>query len=213
MYRSPTLSGTGPLRISKPRSLPHWYRSQGAYFITFRLAGSLPADVLCAAREGLQRWLITHPGADDQALARMRFVSLERVLHDSTDVSFRNEQEYGFVQDALHHFDGRRYHLAAWCVMPNHVHVVLQLCGEHQIDAIVQSWKRFTATRINRLRGVTGALWQKEYFERLIRDDEELGRCIRYTLANPAKGGLRGWRWVGVGSPQSRDAIGMGRRE
>lgn len=211
MYRSPTLSGTGPLRISKPRSLPHWYRSQGAYFITFRLAGSLPAEVLRTVRERLQRWRVTHPEADDQMFARVRFVSLERVLHDSTDASFRNEHEYGLVQGALHCFDGSRYRLAAWCVMPNHVHVVLQLCGENQIDAIVQSWKRFTSTRINRLRRAAGPLWQKEYFDRLIRDEEELGRCVRYTLANPVKAGLRDWRWAGLGSQQSLDALGLGR--
>jgi REP element-mobilizing transposase RayT len=103
------------------------------------------------------------------------------------------------VQDTLLHFDGERYDLIAWCVMPNHVHVVMSLRGDHTLNRILDSWKTFTARNANQILGRSGErFWQAEYFDRLVRDDEHLRRVVKYVYENPQRAGLAQWEWVGV---------------
>ncbi|MDP2897030.1 MAG: type ISP restriction/modification enzyme [bacterium] len=94
------------------------------------------------------------------------------------------------VQDALLHFEGQRYHLCAWCIMPNHVHVVVQALAGHELQDILHSWKSFTATKINRLLHRQGALWERESFNHLIRRAEHVERFVYYTEHNPVAAGL-----------------------
>ncbi|HEX2833260.1 MAG TPA: transposase [Thermoanaerobaculia bacterium] len=98
----------------------------------------------------------------------------------------------GIVASAITHFDGVRYELHAWCVMPNHVHVLLHVLHGDDLPKIVHSWKSFTAHRIGE-----GEIWQREYFDRLVRSPEELSDTRAYIRANPAKAGLLDWPWVG----------------
>lgn len=97
---------------------------------------------------------------------------------------------------ALRHFDGRRHRLAAWCVMPNHVHVVVTPIGGHGLPPILKSWKGFSGKEANRLLGRAGDFWQPEYYDHLIRDEADFVHAIRYVLGNPAKAGLVDWPWV-----------------
>ncbi|HYR29492.1 MAG TPA: transposase [Thermoanaerobaculia bacterium] len=102
-------------------------------------------------------------------------------------------REYApIVAGALQYFDGSRYELRAWCVMPNHVHVLLHVERGDAVPKIVHSWKSFTAHAIGR-----GVIWQREYFDRLVRGVEDYGRTTAYIRANPAKAGLGAWPWVG----------------
>jgi len=90
------------------------------------------------------------------------------------------------VAAALQHFDGQRYDLLAFVVMDDHVHVVVgPRCV--RLERIVHSWKSFTAHAIG-----GGRLWQPEYQDRIIRDDTELRRTVRYVLENPGR------RWPGA---------------
>jgi hypothetical protein len=89
-----------------------------------------------------------------------------------------------------------RYRLHAWCIMPNHVHVVVEPFAGHELPEILHSWKSFTAKTANRLLGRTGGFWQDEYYDHLIRDTEEYFHAIGYVLENPARAGLRDWPWV-----------------
>lgn len=89
------------------------------------------------------------------------------------------------VEDALLHFSEIRYRTIAWVVMPNHVHALIEPLPEHHLADIVHSWKSFTANRINRLVGRRGPLWQREYWDRYIRDMEHLQSTIAYIYANP----------------------------
>ena len=98
------------------------------------------------------------------------------------------------VANAITHFDGSRYRLHAWCVMPNHVHVVLS--ANDRLDSIVHSWKSFTANEANRLLNRDGKFWQDDYFDRMIRTPQELERTIAYVVGNPMKAGLVDWPFV-----------------
>jgi len=102
------------------------------------------------------------------------------------------------VVDTLKLFDSQRYELLAWCVMPNHVHVVLQLFPGVQLSTVVHSWKSFTAKQANRILNRSGTFWQREYYDRLMRDGNELDRAIAYVANNPIRAGLKDWPFVEV---------------
>ena len=94
------------------------------------------------------------------------------------------------VAQALQHFDGERYALRSWVVMPNHVHVLVTPNVGHKLGDILHSWKRFTAQEINRLLGSSGQLWQRESYDHIVRDAEALARIADYIEGNPGKAGL-----------------------
>jgi REP element-mobilizing transposase RayT len=100
------------------------------------------------------------------------------------------------VANALRHFDGERYKLHAWCVMPNHVHVIVEPIAMHKLSDILHSWKSFTATAANRLLRRTGTFWQEEYYDHLIRDADDYLHSLQYLLNNPKAAGLLDWPWV-----------------
>jgi REP element-mobilizing transposase RayT len=87
--------------------------------------------------------------------------------------------------------------------MPNHVHVVVQPRDLFGLAWILHSWKSYSGQMANRLLGRRGAFWQREYYDHLIRDGEELGKAIRYTAENPVEAGLADWRWVWVAADWS----------
>jgi REP element-mobilizing transposase RayT len=90
--------------------------------------------------------------------------------------------------------------MRAWVVMPNHVHVVIWPKPPNTLSGILHSWKSFTAHEINKLLPEKAVpFWQRESYDHLIRDEDELGRCCQYTLMNPVNAGLCAeghlWRW------------------
>jgi len=103
------------------------------------------------------------------------------------------------VQDALLHFDGERYRLLEWCIMPNHVHVLIEVKQGHFMGSVVRSWKVFTALKANRILGRQGSFWMPSYFDRYIRNFEHLATVREYIRDNPVKAGLcaapGSWRW------------------
>ena len=111
------------------------------------------------------------------------------------------------VVTALRYFDKKRYNLDAWCVMPNHVHVVVRPIAPsdsalYLLGSIVHSWKSYTAKQANKILRRSGEFWQREYYDHLIRDEEEFWHFIEYTLENPVKAGLcrrwEEWPWSGL---------------
>ena len=101
-----------------------------------------------------------------------------------------DHQLAAIVEGSLLHFQGERYALSAWCVMPNHVHVVVTPFSDHSLSRILHSWKSFSAHEINRLLGNTGSVWEEESFDHLVRNERELERFVHYTESNPVTAGL-----------------------
>ena len=89
--------------------------------------------------------------------------------------------------------------MLAWCLMPNHVHVVMEPLAAYPLGGIVRSWKTFTARRANAVLGRTGAFWYEDYFDRFMRDEDHFSRTVHYVEENPVKAGLvaaaADWRW------------------
>ncbi|MBL8548125.1 MAG: transposase [Hyphomonadaceae bacterium] len=107
------------------------------------------------------------------------------------------------VARALRFHDHERYELAAWCVMPNHVHVLLTTKQKFELGAIVRTWKQFSANSINKAVGRSGAVWAADYFDRYVRDQAQFDTAKRYIEMNPVVAGLcdkaEDWRFSSVG--------------
>jgi REP element-mobilizing transposase RayT len=117
--------------------------------------------------------------------------------------ALRNPACAQVVQSALRYFDGDRYNLHAWCVMPNHVHVVVEPLAANRLPKIVHSWKSFTAKQCKRIlaqKQQGSAFWHPEYYDHLIRDPVDFENQVGYVLRNPDHAHLGNWPWVGRGS-------------
>jgi len=123
------------------------------------------------------------------------------------------------VQETLLHFDGDRYRLLAWVVMPNHVHVLIGTMDGHPLHAVVQAWKSFTSRHANRILGRAGTFWQPEYFDRFVRNEAHFEAAVRYIHENPVKAHLVGraedWQFSSARhcvSPGSAGVLARNRR-
>ncbi len=94
------------------------------------------------------------------------------------------------VMNCLMEGHGKDFRVHAAVVMPNHVHAVLEIHPGSRLSLVAQRIKGASSRQINKLLGRRGRLWQPEYFDRLIRNEDHLRRCIGYTLWNPVKAGL-----------------------
>jgi REP element-mobilizing transposase RayT len=198
---------SGFATIRQRKRLPHWEAPNSIYFVTFRLADSLPANVL--QRIKADRRLATMNALERGPLQSLTEKTREKRLFSKRVEEYldrgagacllRSPSLAGIVAMTLAHFDGLRYKLYAWCVMPNHVHVVLRPYeSSFPLAGILHSWKSFSAQRINAHLKRRGAVWQREYYDHLLRDEAQLARAVRYVAENPVRAGLKNWKWVEV---------------
>jgi putative transposase len=188
------------IRVTKNR-LPHWQQNGAVYFITFRLGDALPRNLLERWKEERNAWLKWHPlpwSADMEREYHRRFSRrIEEWLdaHHGSCILRRHRcaQE---IAAAFHHFDGTRINIVSFVVMPNHVHALFAPMHEWPLEKIVHSWKRQSAVRINRLTDSTRALWQRDYFDRLVRNEQHFARCVRYIRSNSEKARLRPGEYI-----------------
>ena len=195
------------LVIRRGAYLPHWIREGATYNVAFRLADSLPAEVVEAWKrerekiasnaQSQERALTPH---EEERLRKLYSEKVEKYLDASHGECWLKDPRLAvIVRDALCHFDGQRYNILAWCVMPNHVHAVVRPAAGHDLSGILHSWKSFTANRINQILGRTGEVWQAESYDHLIRDEGDFQHTVAYVLDNPRAAGLDKWSWCGMG--------------
>jgi REP element-mobilizing transposase RayT len=186
--------------------LPHWEDSPATYFVTFRLADSLPKAAIDRIEFERKAILATAQamGRKPSLLERMRLAEVfndkvEAYLDAGSGEQYLAESRVAqAVTNTLLHFDRIRYRLFTWCVMPNHVHVVFQPLAGRELSEIVHTWKSYSAKEANRILGRVGAFWQREYYDHLVRNEKEFLRVVRYVKDNPRKAKLTDWPWVGV---------------
>jgi REP element-mobilizing transposase RayT len=198
------LSRGGDVSIRNRGHLPHWEAAAATYFVTFRLADSLPHEALreiLFARKGIPATAAlmgrTISEAERKRLLKLHSPRIEQYLNAGAGACFLgNEDLAKVVADSLRQFDGARYRLFAWCVMPNHVHVVFQALAGNSLARILHSWKSFSAKQANRILHRSAEFWQREYYDRLVRDTSEFHRALQYVVDNPKRAGLKDWAWV-----------------
>jgi len=197
------------------RHLPHVQLPGATLFITFRLAGSIPVAVLEQLRDEADLVEATLARiADPEERAQQAYLE-QRRMFGKWDMALDTAQNGPFwlrdprianlVAESLHHRDGQVYDLDAFCIMPNHVHVVFTPLPKadgtyHAMSAIMHSLKRYTAREANLVLGRSGSFWQHENYDHVVRDEAELRRIILYVVHNPVKAGLvehwEDWKWT-----------------
>ncbi len=173
--------------------LPHFDRPGLIQGITFRLHDSMPAIQL-------ERWaqeLKALPPSKQDVERQKRIAAY---LDAGAGACWLKKPPIaGMVEEALLYFDGDRYRLLAWVVMPNHVHVLSEMKPDWPLEKVISSWKTWTAKRANEFLGRSGIFWCRDFHDRYIRDREHLENAKRYIEQNPVKARLckkaEDWRW------------------
>lgn len=165
------------LTISSGENLPHWQCNNAIYHISFRLADSVPQSVR-------ERWLrereclIANSKQHGKELSeeterKAQYLYSERIekyLDVGYGKCYLSKAEIAkLVANSFTHFDNVRYRLHAWCIMPNHVHVIVEAMPDNDLSKIIHSWKSYTAHRANEILGLTGAFWQRDAYNHIIR--------------------------------------------
>ena len=207
--------------------LPH-YEANGNYqFITYRLADSLPQKVLkdLPALEAPLSTIKNNLGAPLSSAAKEVAVERRKYVESHLDKGWgscllREPEVAGKVIEAWKYFDDIKYDLIAYVVMPNHVHLLIKNYEGVKLGDCVRSWKLFVSNFVSkneRLRmkflghvEVEGAaqesnaskkftVWQREYWDRFIRDEKHFNKSVNYIFNNPVKAGLcktiQDWTW------------------
>ncbi|RZK26868.1 MAG: hypothetical protein EOO63_14175 [Hymenobacter sp.] len=175
------------------RNLPHWLPPGSTLFLTFRLAGTLPSEVLARYHA---EWALEDQAVqrEETTYARQRryFGRFDTLLAGAPGPTWLwHETVAGIVKESLHYYDEKAYQLNCYCIMPNHVHVLLTLPDEAPtLSRTLQSIKSYTAARANKLLERNGAFWHRETYDHICRDAAEVQRINSYILLNPVKAGL-----------------------
>ena len=179
-----------PIGFVRGGNLPHWRQEGVTYFVTWRTADSMPRERVEQWQREREEWLAQHPEPHSESekaeYDRLFSERWEKWLDECHGECLLARPELkAVVESALRHFDGQRYRLDAFVVMPNHVHVLVTPLGAHRLSEIVQNWKSYTAHEINRRLGRKGSFWQKESFDHIVRSADEMERLRKYIRDNP----------------------------
>ena len=183
---------------------PHWSQAGVIVFITARLHDSIPTEVFSRWEREKQDWIERHGGQGYWADALTKLLEslqaefqqhFSRCRDDLLDdclgqCVLRDPANAAIVADSLLHFDGDRYRMGDFVIMPNHFHLLAAFPDEASMQAQCDSWLHFTATQINRRTGSKGKLWQQEPFDHLIRSSEQYDYLRDYIANNPKKARL-----------------------
>ncbi len=167
------------------RFLPHYDAANKLQVITYRLADSLPQSV-------------------NSQFQNLDNIQYRKGVDDCLDKGYgacllTKEYNAQIVVDAWKFFDEQRYDLIAYVVMPNHVHLLIKVFNDWPLAKVIHSWKSYTAHEISKYESFNGHLWQREYWDRFIRDENHFAKVVQYIHENPVKAGLvdnaEDWRW------------------
>lgn len=211
--------------IISRRSLPHWYVPGAMHFVTFRLAGTLPREVIDRLAGCKLQWLNRKPEGMSVAQHRNRvhkrlFAAYDKYLEENRDINWLSDPRISsLVRGSLYFLHGKKYNLLCYCILPNHVHVLFLPYdidqpteadfaalepGEREdkkspLSSIMHSLKGYTAHEANKTLKRSGAFWQHESYDHWVRDEDELERLVQYIISNPCNANLapkpQDWYW------------------
>lgn len=182
--------------------LPHWEQQGCTYFVTWRMADSIPMDKLRALQSERDAWLAWHPKPWDDATWKefgQRFEGRvqEWLDHGEGSRFLADEAPREVISNALHFFDGQRYSLGDYVVMPNHVHALLIPKSGFLVRRILHSVKSFTTKEILKLwPSAPNPFWLQESFDHIVRSEAQLKRFQNYIRENPTKAFLKPGSWT-----------------
>lgn len=196
-YVSPYLEREEELVVTRG-ALPHWHQDEKLQFVTCHLSDSIPEESMRALKIRRTFWLNNNP----RPWNRGKYVEYRKLFNDKVETwldsgygscVLRDKNLADIVVEALDYHDGNFYDLLDYVVMPNHVHVLIRLCPNVSLTAVVSSWKIYTTRRINMVLNRRGRLWHNECWDRMIRDKAHLLAVKDYIGKNVRHGGVR-WK-------------------
>lgn len=185
------------------RKLPHYQPAEATFFVTFRLAGSIPMEIVRQLQENFERiqeCILEQKNLTEQEKRERIYVEQKR-LFVATD-NFLDTNPNGpywlrekpiaeIVSEALQHRDGKLYDLHTFTIMPNHVHMMVTLLPNAPVlFKVMQDLKKFTGLHCNRSLGREGQFWEEESYDHVVRTDKSFYRIVNYILRNPVKAGF-----------------------
>ena len=197
-------------KIYYRRNLPHYQPTGATFFITFRLAGSLPDEVIVRLKEEqIQNEKLLFKIKDEKQRKKkiadqhkQYFNNFDKMLDKAVNGKdwLKDERVAKTIAEVIHFRDKKVYDLLVYCIMPNHVHIVFAVeRSATSLYKILQSLKAYTARDANKLLNRKGAFWQHESYDHVVRDRKELERIVNYVLNNPVKAGFvtcwNQWEW------------------
>lgn len=194
-------------RVITEGSRPHWAQASTITFVTFRTHDSIPRQVIVRWEHEKQEWMrrrghkadqhwsttLSQLAPEDQQTFRRHFSRCREDILDNGrgEYLLRRPEIAQIVGESLLYFDGDRYHMGDFVVMPNHVHLLVSFPEPESMRKQFDSWLRYTGTQIHRFTRKRGAFWQQEPFDHLVRSVEQYEYLRSYIANNPRKAGLR----------------------
>ena len=186
-------------------SLPHWEAEAVVYHVSFRLVDSIP-------QARLRQWINERKTLLENAKIANRILSIDEVnrlqylygehVEKYLDAGYgscllRQEAAAQIVKDSLEYYNKQKYLLHAWCIMPNHLHVIFQLLASYRQREVLFGWKSYTAHAINKALNRSGTLWQSDCYNHIIRTEREYYNQMWYVWNNPKylPAEEKKWRW------------------
>ncbi len=185
------------LTDQRKRNLPHWEQDEVTYFVNFRLWDSIPSEIAENIRNEREEWKRNNKIDNEEDLQQLNIEKrkeyyrlFSKRIDDLLDNGhgsciLKNPDISIIVEEALEHFNGERYQIDHWVIMPNHVHVIVKPINNWTLSKITHSWKSFTANEINKVLERDGQLWMHESFDHIVRSPEQLQRLRKYIAENP----------------------------
>ena len=183
-----------PVDRKQGANLPHWNQAGAIYFVTFRLADSLPQEKLKIYSQERELWLANNPEPHSPEQKADYFERFPKRLQEWLDAGYgsmilKDPVANRIVTDAIRHFEGDRYTLDEFVVAANHVHALLTPKEGHELGEILHSWKSFTAKEILKLPvaarlSTKPTVWQKESWDHIVRSERSLEKFREYIRAH-----------------------------
>jgi REP element-mobilizing transposase RayT len=183
------------------RRLPHWRQHGATYFVTFRLADSIPQEHLLSLKRWRELWEQSHPPPRDEKewrrMAKEITSRTEAWLDEGYgDCVFKDPEIANEMAQSLVHFQDRHYLTSCFCIMHNHVHLIIKPLNGFELEGILEGIKGYVSRAVNQRTQRSGQLWAQESYDRIIRDAEHLYQVVQYIGRNPAKAGYPRETWV-----------------
>ena len=191
------------LHITRGWYLPKWTQDGAIYHVCIRLHDSYPQASLRDVeeqREHLRRRSTQSPiplTEDEQELFEGLFSDrTEQLLNRGMGACFLEKTEIAeLIRDTLHFYESSEYRLHGWCVMPNHVHVIVEPFDSAVLSKVVRRWKSYSGKKANELLNRKGPFWSRDYYSRIIQDEKEYRAQLQYVWNNPEHINQHDWPW------------------